>query len=158
MTSREDAISSSELESQAKQNFFMSASLAAVLMLAPQAGVAVSGGGLDFANMDLSGQDFSNTAQHKGKDFTQVIAKGTNFASSNLQGCRFFKAYLVSCSRKKFQKKTLDLCRCARVVTAICKSFRMATITASSRWRKINFGSCMVLNIFCRKTIMLVDT
>jgi len=25
-----------------------------------------------------------------------VIAKGTNFAKSNLQGCRFYKAYLVN--------------------------------------------------------------
>lgn len=26
----------------------------------------------------------------------KVIAKGTNFAKSNLQGCRFYKAYLVN--------------------------------------------------------------
>jgi uncharacterized protein YjbI with pentapeptide repeats len=56
---------------------------------------AVSGGGLDFANLDISAQDFSNT-NYKGKDFTQVIAKGTNFMNSNLQGCRFYKAFLVS--------------------------------------------------------------
>lgn len=57
---------------------------------------AVSGGGLDFAGLDISGQDFSkNVLAYKGKDFTQVIAKGTNFAGSNLQGCRFYKAYLV---------------------------------------------------------------
>ena len=57
---------------------------------------AVSGGGLDFAGSDITGQDFSNNAAaYKGKDFTQVIAKGTKFAGSNLQGCRFYKAYLV---------------------------------------------------------------
>lgn len=86
---------------------------------------AVSGGGLDYAGIDISGQDFSN-ASYKGKDFTQVrilcrayvavwyfkycingtyiansfsraqvLAKATNFAKSNLQGCRFYKAYLV---------------------------------------------------------------
>lgn len=69
--------------------------LAAVLAIAPTAGVAVSGGGLDFANLDISGQDYANK-NYKGKDFTQVIAKGTNFAKSNLQGCRFYKAYLVN--------------------------------------------------------------
>mmetsp|Transcript_21499 Transcript_21499/g.20649 ORF Transcript_21499/g.20649 Transcript_21499/m.20649 type:complete len:232 (-) Transcript_21499:319-1014(-) len=57
--------------------------------------LAVSGGGLDYANLDITGQDFSN-GKYKGKDFTQVIAKGTNFAKSNLQGCRFYKAYLVN--------------------------------------------------------------
>lgn len=55
---------------------------------------AVSGGGLDFANLDITGQDFSNS-NYKGKDFTQVIAKGTKFENSNLQGCRFYKAFLV---------------------------------------------------------------
>lgn len=56
---------------------------------------AVSGGGLDFANLDITGQDFSGNS-YKGKDFTQVIAKGTSFKKSNLQGCRFYKAFLVS--------------------------------------------------------------
>ena len=34
------------------------------------AAMAVSGGGLDYAGLDLSGQDFSN-GNYKGKDFTQ---------------------------------------------------------------------------------------
>ena len=55
---------------------------------------AVSGGGLDYAGLDISNQDYSN-GNYKGKDFTQVLAKATTFASSNLQGCRFYKAYLV---------------------------------------------------------------
>lgn len=38
-------------------------------ILAPAA-FAVSGGGLDFAGIDISGQDFSK-ANYKGKDFTQ---------------------------------------------------------------------------------------
>ena len=74
---------------------FLGSLLAAVLMVAPQVTMAVSGGGLDYANLDITGQNFSN-GNYKGKDFTQVIAKGTNFAKSNLQGCRFYKAYLVS--------------------------------------------------------------
>jgi uncharacterized protein YjbI with pentapeptide repeats len=56
---------------------------------------AVSGGGLDYAGLDISNQDYSN-GNYKGKDFTQVLAKATTFANSNLQGCRFYKAYLVS--------------------------------------------------------------
>lgn len=63
----------------------------------PQIAGAVSGGGLDYANLDITGQNFSNEPKlYKGKDFTQVIAKGTNFQNSNLQGCRFYKAYLVN--------------------------------------------------------------
>jgi len=57
---------------------------------------AISGGGLDYANMDITGKNFGSSSDYKGKDFSQVIAKGTNFAGSNLQGCRFYKAYLVN--------------------------------------------------------------
>jgi len=60
---------------------------------------AVSGGGLDYANLDLTAQDFSN-GNYKGKDFTQIIAKGTTFEGSNLIGCRFYKAYLVNTNFK----------------------------------------------------------
>ena len=77
-------------------NFFLASLLAFVCVVGPTAGAhAVSGGGLDFAGLDLSGQDFASK-NYKGKDFTQVIAKGTNFAKSNLQGCRFYKSYLVN--------------------------------------------------------------
>jgi hypothetical protein len=72
----------------------LTAVILSLLVAIPQAGIAVSGGGLDFAGTDISGKDFSSSI-YKGKDFTQVIAKGTNFAKSNLQGCRFYKAYLV---------------------------------------------------------------
>lgn len=72
------------------------AAAAAALFLATAPVNAVSGGGLDYAGLDISNQDFSN-GNYKGKDFTQVLAKATTFANSNLQGCRFYKAYLVSC-------------------------------------------------------------
>lgn len=76
-------------------SLLLSISLALGLSLSfSQGASAVSGGGLDYAGLDLTGQNFSN-GNYKGKDFTQVIAKGTNFAKSNLQGCRFYKAYLV---------------------------------------------------------------
>lgn len=71
------------------------ASCLALILTVSTASLAVSGGGLDYANLDITGQDFQNN-NYKGKDFTQVIAKGTKFAKSNLQGCRFYKAYLVS--------------------------------------------------------------
>jgi hypothetical protein len=55
-----------------RRNPFAAASLAVTLtfgaMVAPC--LAVSGGGLDYAGTDISGQDFSN-ANYKGKDFTQ---------------------------------------------------------------------------------------
>lgn len=70
--------------------------LTASLALCPLSSKAVSGGGLDFAGTDISGQDFSNNMkEYQGKDFTQVIAKATDFQNSNLQGCRFYKAFLV---------------------------------------------------------------
>lgn len=68
---------------------------AALITCSSTVALAVSGGGLDYAGLDISGQDFSN-GSYKGKDFTQTIAKGANFANSNLQGCRFYKAFLVS--------------------------------------------------------------
>jgi hypothetical protein len=40
------------------------------LTLSPGVAGAVSGGGLDYANLDITGQDFSNGV-YKGKDFTQ---------------------------------------------------------------------------------------
>ncbi|KAL7524238.1 hypothetical protein ACHAWF_000874, partial [Thalassiosira exigua] len=67
------------------------------LLGAAGAAFAVSGGGLDYAGLDISGQDFSG-GNYKGKDFTQTIVKAATFAKSNLQGCRFYKAYLVSSS------------------------------------------------------------
>jgi hypothetical protein len=45
------------------------ASAALALLLEPAAALAVSGGGLDYAGTDISGQDFSGN--YKGKDFTQ---------------------------------------------------------------------------------------
>jgi hypothetical protein len=42
----------------------------AVAVALPMAAMAVSGGGLDYANLDISGQDFSS-GNYKGKDFTQ---------------------------------------------------------------------------------------
>lgn len=47
----------------------LGAASAILLCFAAPAG-AVSGGGLDYANMDITGQDFSNGV-YKGKDFTQ---------------------------------------------------------------------------------------
>lgn len=49
------------------------ASCLALVIALPAASLAVSGGGLDFANLDITGQDFSN-GSYKGKDFTQVCA------------------------------------------------------------------------------------
>ena len=45
-------------------------SAVAALTLSVPASFAVSGGGLDFAGTDISGQDFSK-GNYKGKDFTQ---------------------------------------------------------------------------------------
>lgn len=84
--------------------------------------------GRDFSNGDYKGKDFTQVCLHmcvsSANTFSsscwlwrihvctsiktlinhfsrQTIAKGANFAKSNLQGCRFYKAYLV-CSKKSF--------------------------------------------------------
>lgn len=73
----------------------LAASFLVLLSSAALPANAVSGGGKDYANLDITGQDFANQ-NYRGKDFSQVIAKGTEFMNSNLQGCRFYKAYLVN--------------------------------------------------------------
>ena len=47
------------------------AAAAALVLATTNAAWAVSGGGLDYAGIDISGRDFSN-GNYKGKDFTQV--------------------------------------------------------------------------------------
>ncbi|CAM9825854.1 unnamed protein product [Pylaiella littoralis] len=68
--------------------------LAGVPMLgAPAPASAISGGGLDYAELNLTGKDFSN-GKYKSKDFSGAIAKEVNFSGSDLRGVRFFKADL----------------------------------------------------------------
>eukprot|EP00804_Cyclotella_cryptica_P011670 CCRYP_019687-RB/>CCRYP_019687-RB protein AED:0.04 eAED:0.04 QI:48/1/1/1/1/1/2/651/125 len=45
----------------------------AFILTTASAAWAVSGGGLDYAGIDITGQDFSN-GNYKGKDFTQARA------------------------------------------------------------------------------------
>jgi Pentapeptide repeats (8 copies) len=94
--------------------------LLGLTLASPVAANAVSGGGLDYANIDITGQDFSK-GNFKGKDFTQVIAKGTNFAGSNLQGCRFYKAFLVRVLRT-LQKQSSHSMRAECFIPAISSS------------------------------------
>ena len=47
------------------------AAAASILLGAASSAFAVSGGGLDYAGLDITGRDFSN-GDYKGKDFTQV--------------------------------------------------------------------------------------
>ena len=65
-----------------KSNFFSEAAISTAMFLAISTSalpaLAVSGGGLDYANLDITGQDFSNQ-KYKGKDFTQVRMFMTNF-------------------------------------------------------------------------------
>lgn len=44
---------------------------------------------------DISGQDLSN-GNYEQQDFSGVVAVGTNFQKSNLQGCNFNKAILIN--------------------------------------------------------------
>eukprot|EP00585_Thalassiosira_rotula_P011281 CAMPEP_0196160082 /NCGR_PEP_ID=MMETSP0910-20130528/46646_1 /TAXON_ID=49265 /ORGANISM="Thalassiosira rotula, Strain GSO102" /LENGTH=229 /DNA_ID=CAMNT_0041425007 /DNA_START=85 /DNA_END=774 /DNA_ORIENTATION=- len=95
--SENDEITSSLSSSTTKLEKSIASSLigASILLGAATSAFAVSGGGLDYAGLDISGQDYSN-GNYKGKDFTQVLAKATNFAKSNLQGCRFYNSFLTN--------------------------------------------------------------
>lgn len=84
------------LEQTSKKIIKGTAVALSAITIATAPSLAVSGGGLDYAGLDISGQDFSSSKAYKGKDFTQTIAKAANFANSNLQGCRFYKAFLVN--------------------------------------------------------------
>ena len=55
-------------------------SMALAITMMGQPAIAVSGGGLDYANLDVSG-DVKQFVEgnFKGKDFSQIIAKGTSF-------------------------------------------------------------------------------
>ncbi|KAK4530081.1 hypothetical protein CCYA_CCYA03G0938 [Cyanidiococcus yangmingshanensis] len=55
---------------------------------------AISGGGLDYAGQQLSGQDLSKQKLAQ-KDFSGAICRGASFAGSDLSGARFFKADLT---------------------------------------------------------------
>jgi uncharacterized protein YjbI with pentapeptide repeats len=100
---KDDSAANSNRSSQnSRSPGFGATTLAATLLVgiscafvAVPASLAVSGGGLDFAGLDISNKDFSK-GNYKGKDFTQVLARNTNFSGSNLAGCRFPKAYLIN--------------------------------------------------------------
>ncbi|CAN0168643.1 unnamed protein product [Ascophyllum nodosum] len=74
-------------------------SLAAVILMSssflcpPDPAVAISGGGLDYSGLNLTGRDFSK-GKYKSKDFSGAIAKEVSFKGSDLRGARFFKADL----------------------------------------------------------------
>mmetsp|Transcript_2117 Transcript_2117/g.2423 ORF Transcript_2117/g.2423 Transcript_2117/m.2423 type:complete len:287 (+) Transcript_2117:51-911(+) len=79
------------------RSMFLTAAVALTFLFAvvpPPEAYAVSGGGSDYAGSDISNQDFSNQ-NYKAKDFTQVIARNTNFVKSILIGCRFQNGYLI---------------------------------------------------------------
>ena len=99
VSTSKEASSSSSASNYERSPSFWAATTAAALFVASSAlvpvSLAVSGGGLDFAGLDISNQDFSK-GDYKGKDFTQVLARNTNFAGSNLFGCRMPKAYLIN--------------------------------------------------------------
>ena len=55
--------------------------------------VAVSGGGKDFAEKDIKGEDFSGRKE-VSKDFTAADCVGTNFKGATLRGSRFIRAQM----------------------------------------------------------------
>mmetsp|Transcript_16780 Transcript_16780/g.40122 ORF Transcript_16780/g.40122 Transcript_16780/m.40122 type:complete len:229 (+) Transcript_16780:44-730(+) len=94
-TAKVASTSASKRRTPLEKSIASSLAAASILLGAASSAFAVSGGGLDYAGLDLSGQDFSN-GNYKGKDFTQVLAKSTTFAKSNLQGCRFYNSFLTN--------------------------------------------------------------
>mmetsp|Transcript_5889 Transcript_5889/g.8848 ORF Transcript_5889/g.8848 Transcript_5889/m.8848 type:complete len:205 (+) Transcript_5889:2-616(+) len=89
--------SDAEIVSNRNGNF-LTVSIVSTLLISglsvfPIDAEAVSGGGLDFSGLEISGENFSK-GKYQSKDFSQVIAKETNFRGSDLRGARFFKADL----------------------------------------------------------------
>lgn len=93
--------------------------LSLAVMASSSPALAVSGGGLDFANLDISNQDFSN-GNYKGKDFSQVSIfvismyfrmrqkKGFSKLFTNEQTLRMFQ---VIAKGATFTKSNLIGCR-----------------------------------------------
>jgi hypothetical protein len=72
VSQQHDVIVNDNRVTSACRNTFAATGLALALTLSTALPcLAVSGGGLDFAGSDISGQDFSNSNSYKGKDFTQ---------------------------------------------------------------------------------------
>ena len=67
--SEDDWEGSTRLKSSIKQ-MITTGAVISTCMLFPIAALAVSGGGLDYANLDISNENFSG-GNFKGKDFTQ---------------------------------------------------------------------------------------
>ncbi|CAE8625311.1 unnamed protein product, partial [Polarella glacialis] len=59
-----------------------------------KAGRAISGGGQDFASVDLTGKSFKQ-GKFDAKDFSGSMAKNLDFTKSSFRGCRFYKADLT---------------------------------------------------------------
>ena len=65
--------------------------LAAALVCAPNAALAVSGGGKDFSGASLQNADFKGQ-NLAGKEFRGAFATEANFTGANLRSASFFKA------------------------------------------------------------------
>jgi hypothetical protein len=74
-------ISSGSGRSNKAQSWLLAGALS-IALSAPA--FAVSGGGLDYANLDISGQDFAN-GNYKGKDFTQGMLRGVGSFTDTLR-------------------------------------------------------------------------
>jgi uncharacterized protein YjbI with pentapeptide repeats len=72
---------------------FAVASTIAINMNSISSALAVSGGGKDFADANLRGQNF-NGQSYISKDFTQCDGTGASFKETVLRGSRFYKAKL----------------------------------------------------------------
>jgi hypothetical protein len=90
---------------------------------------AVSGGGSDFAGTDISNQDFSNQ-NYKLKDFTQVLARKTNFQKSIFTGCRFQNAYLIDADfgSADLRGVSFERTNMENVVLTVSKKNKIATL------------------------------
>lgn len=88
-TQKQQATDDNNKSLEAPQKFKLPAGIAAVALavaFSPAASFAVSGGGLDYAGIDISGQDFSN-GNYKGKDFTQGMLYLKRFALRDREAC-----------------------------------------------------------------------
>ena len=82
-----------KVTTKVQRKFLSSLVIASALSGAVSSAVAVSGGGLDYANKVLTGESFEGKTEIS-KDFSQCDAASSSFRNAKLRGSRFYRANL----------------------------------------------------------------
>lgn len=101
-SSSSSSSSTSLLSHGGLRDLFFAGVMGAVISMTTPAALAVSGGGLDYAGLDISGQNFAHAkSEYKGKDFTQGTHRRSKSSSSS---------FPYDCSEILFSLPTFSKC------------------------------------------------